>query len=63
MGCKEGGPWELMYADDIIIAAESRAEVEEMFKRQKAHMKESGLKVNTGKTKLMVARDIQTEPV
>ena len=27
-----GGPWELLYADDIVITAESRAGVEEKFR-------------------------------
>ena len=39
------------------------SEVEETFRRWNAYMIERGLKVNTGKTKLLVTEDIQTEQV
>jgi hypothetical protein len=48
------GPWELLYADDLVLTAESKEEVVEMFNRWKAGMEERGLRVNMDKTKMMV---------
>ena len=31
--CRKGGPWELLYADDLVLTAEAKEEVIEMFKR------------------------------
>ena len=47
------GPWELLYADDLVLTAESEDEVTSMFNRWKEGMEERGLKVNMDKTKLM----------
>ena len=48
------GPWELLYADDLVLTAESKEEVTDMFNRWKEEMEQSGLKINMEKTKLMV---------
>ena len=45
------GSWELLYADDSILTAESKEEVTNMFNRWKEGMEQRGLKRNTEKTK------------
>ena len=52
--CRIGDPWELLYADDLMLTAESKKEVESMFRGWKGEMERRGLKVNIGKTKLLV---------
>ena len=48
------GPWELLYADDLVLTAESEDEAVNMFNRWKGEMEKRGLKVNMEKTKTMV---------
>jgi hypothetical protein len=48
-----GLPWELLYADDLALLAESKAELMEKIKRWKEGMECKGLRVNMGKTKVM----------
>ena len=52
---REGGPWELLYADDLVLTAETEEEVKEMFVRWKEGMEQRGLKINMAKTKIMVS--------
>ena len=52
--CRVGDPWELLYADDLILTAESREEVINMFKKWKEALEMRGMKVNLSKTKLLV---------
>ena len=49
-----GLPWELMYADDLAVAAETEEEMKEKLKLWVMELGRKGLKVNTGKTKIMV---------
>ena len=53
---KEGrrGVWELLYADDLVITAESRAEAINRFNSWKEEVSRRGLRVNMEKTKVMV---------
>ena len=51
---RTGAPWELLYADDLVIIAESMEELMVKLKAWKAGMEAKGLRVNMGKTKLMV---------
>src|SRR5437867_12291771 len=53
---KKGLPWELLYADDLVLMAESRLELEERLTEWMASLKEKGLRVNIGKTKVMNCR-------
>jgi len=50
---REGLPWELLYADDLALIAESREELIVKIKRWKEGMESKGLRVNMGKTKVM----------
>jgi len=52
-----GLPMELLYADDLVLMAESEELLVEKLKRWKAGMEEKGLRVNMGKTKVMRCRD------
>ena len=48
-------PWELLYADDLVIIADSPEERIARFKAWKAGMEQKGLRVNMKKTKFMVS--------
>src|SRR3989441_962022 len=50
---KKGLPWELLYADDLVLLAESRLELKKRLTEWMARLKEKGLRVNIGKTKVM----------
>src|SRR5437867_11618155 len=50
---KKGLPWELFYADDLVLLAESRLELEKRLTEWKARLKEKGLRVSIGKTKVL----------
>lgn len=51
---REGLPWELLYADDLVLMANSEVELKEKIVSWKASMEAKGLKMNAGKTKVMV---------
>lgn len=48
-----GLPWELFYADDLCLLAETEEDLMEKVKRWKEGMELKGLRVNMGKTKVM----------
>ena len=48
-------PWELLYADDLSIIDTSLEALKERLDRWKSSMEEKGLRVNMGKTKVMIA--------
>ena len=50
-----GDPWELLYADDLVLTAESKEAVKALFDAWSGAMELRGLKINIGKTKLMVS--------
>ena len=54
---RTGCPWELFYADDLIISAGfmSMEELLVKLKTWKSEMKEMGLQVNMGKTKIIAS--------
>ena len=60
---RRGDPWELLYADDLVLTAESREGVTEMFKDWSRAMELRGMKVNVGKTKLLVSGKKSREPI
>lgn len=48
-----GLPWELLYADDLVIIAESEEILMERIEKWKEGLESKGLKVNIGKTKVL----------
>ena len=54
---REGLPWELLYADDLVVMAESEEELLERVRTWKEGMEAKGLRVNMGKTKIMKCHD------
>ena len=50
---RTGCPWELLYADDLMISAWSKEELLVKVKTRKTEMEKKGLRVNMGKTKIM----------
>ena len=51
---RSGVPWADLYADDLVIIAESLEECVRRLLTWKEAMKEKGLRVNAGKTKIMI---------
>ena len=51
---RSGVPWEDLYADDIVIIAESLEECVRRLLTWKEAMEKKGLRVNAGKTKIMI---------
>ena len=49
-----GVPWENLYADDLVIIAESLEECVRRLLTWREAMEEKGLRVNAGKTKIMI---------
>ena len=52
---RTGCPWELLYADDLMISAGSMEELLVKVKTWKTEMEKKGLRVNMGKTKIMAS--------
>ena len=52
---RKGLPWELLYADDLVLMAESEQELVEKMSSWQAALEGKGLKVNAGKSKVMVS--------
>jgi hypothetical protein len=60
---RHGCPWELLYADDLVIMADSMEEVLDRLSLWKANLEAKGLKVNVNKTKVLVSsHDAQSRP-
>ena len=53
---KAGCPWELLYADDLLLIAESIADLEKKFHIWKQSLESRSLQVNLAKTKVLVSR-------
>ena len=60
---RTGCPWELLYADDLVIIAETLSELLEKFRVWKANLESKGLRVNVGKTKILVSVHNAPKPV
>ena len=50
---REGLPMELLYADDLVLVAETEELLMEKLRKWKRGMELKGLRVNIGKTKVM----------
>ena len=59
-GVRQGLLFELLYADDLVIMAESMQELERMYTEWKKSMESKGLRVNVGKTKIMIGDGAKT---
>ena len=53
---RTGCPWELLYADDLVIVAESLGDLKVRLKNWKDGLEEKRLKVNVGMTKVLCSR-------
>ena len=51
-----GLPWELLYADDLVLIAETREQLQAKMAAWRVCLASKGLKINAGKTKVMVSR-------
>ena len=51
---RAGVPWEIIYADDLVIIADSLEECVRRLLIWKGAMEKKGLRVNVGKTKVMI---------
>jgi len=58
-----GVPWELGYADDLVLTAESEHEVWKRFVEWRKDLELRGLKVNIKKTKMMVTGKSSTQKI
>ena len=57
VGCQ----WEMLYADDLVILAETFEDLMTKMALRKNGLESNGLKVNMGKTKVMISgRDLHT---
>ena len=54
VAARDGGPWELAYADDLVLTGQTKEEVIRKFEVWKHAMEGRGLKVNMEKTMAMV---------
>ena len=54
---RKGDSWKLLYADDLVLTAEYRQEVEEMLITWRSAMDLRGLKINIAKTKTAGIRE------
>ena len=48
-------PWELLYADDLVISAETEEGLKMKLNKGKTEMEAKGLRVDMGKTEIMVS--------
>ena len=61
-GTKEGMLQEILYVDDIVLIAESMAELQEKFYGWKSALESKGLKVNLRKINVMVSELVSVRP-
>ena len=55
MELRTGCPWEILYPDDLMVSAQSMDELLVKLKTWRSEIEKKGLRVNMGKTKLMVS--------
>ena len=51
---REGLPWELLYADDLVLIAPTKEELQRKLEAWRTSLVGKGLKVNAGKSKVMI---------
>ena len=47
--------WELLFADDLVIVADTEEELQQRFLAWKSSLERKGMKVNTRKTEVMIS--------
>jgi len=52
-------PWELLYADDLAVIAETEEELIKRLNEWKDNMESKGMRVNMNKTKVMISGEHQ----
>lgn len=52
-GIQKAPPWTLLYADDVLVTAPSRQELQDDVHRRKVRLQQYSLKLNIKKTKYM----------
>ena len=50
---REGLPWEMLYADDLVLVGKCEEELKEKLRKWNECLKDKGLKINEDKTKVM----------
>ncbi len=59
---KTGCPWELLYADDLVIVSETIEDLKTSLKNWKNALETKGLRVNVGKTKVLCCSHNASKP-
>ena len=54
---RRGLPWEMLYADDLVICADDEKSLQESIGKWQSYMERRGLRVNTAKTEAMVSSE------
>jgi len=52
-------PWELLYADDLVVIAETEEDLIKRLNEWKSNVQNSSLRVNMNKTKVMISEECQ----
>ena len=52
-------PWELLYADDLVVIAETEEDLIKRLNEQKNNVENRGIRVNMNKTKIMISGEHQ----
>ena len=55
MEFRTGCPWEILYADDLMVSAQSMDELLVKLRKWRSEMEKKGLRVNMGRTKFMIS--------
>ena len=55
--CRCEAPWEMLFADDLVLTSESEEGVRDMLMKWRSALERRGLKVNLEKTKYLVSGD------
>ena len=50
---REGLPWEMLYADDLVLVEKCEEELKEKLRKWNKYFKDKGLKINENKTKVI----------
>ena len=60
--CRSTLPWEMLYADDLALIAESLVELDTWYATWKHCLKGKGLRMNSAKTKVIIS-DVNRGPI